>query len=502
MNARPWTLQSWHDEWSGLKVAVLGVGATGFAAADTLVELGADVRVYAERGDDDRERILQVLGVPVVIAPLQDAEALFADARPELIIVSPGIPPHQEVVRWAREQEIAVWGDLELAWRLRDKVGAPAEWLMITGTNGKTTTTQLTEAMLLAGGKRAVACGNIGTPILDVIRDPNGFEFLVIEVSSAQLEYSHELHPYSSVCLNVAEDHHDWHGSAEAYRAAKAKVYANAKVACVYNRGDRITESLVEEADVADGCRAIGFGLVSPGPSDLGVVEDLLVDRAFHEDRHHAADALITIDALATVGLAAPHLMMDVLAAAALARSVGVTPAQIQDALLHFRLDAHRVQVIATAGGVTWIDDSKATNPHAAAASLITYPTVIWIVGGLFKGVDVSPLIVSYRHRLRGAVLIGKDRQALREAFERHAPDVPLFEVEAEETEDVMPTAVRLSAGIAQSGDAVILAPAAASMDQFTNYADRGNRFQAAVQQYLGGGGNGDDTAASSDGTR
>ena len=481
-------LSGWRAEWSGLRVAVLGLGVTGFSVADTLAELGAEPLVLAARADEDTARVLGVIGVRLVT---EDLEAELAGFGPELVVVSPGFSPRHPLVVAATEAGVPVWGDVELAWRLRDKVlgadGEPAPWLAVTGTNGKTTTVQLATEMLIAGGRRVIACGNVGVPVLDAIRDPVGWDALVVELSSFQLHYLDSMSAWASVCLNLADDHLDWHGSAEAYRADKAKVYANTRSACLYNLDDPATRELVEEADVVEGARAIGFGLGLPGPSDLGLVDEFLVDRAFHDDRHRAALELATLDELAESGLGSPHMVSNVLAAAGLARSVGVEPADIRRALRGFRVDHHRTETVGEAGGIRWVDDSKATNPHAAQAALGAFDSVVWVVGGLLKGVDVDAMVLRNAGRLRGAVIIGADRVALREAFARHAPGLPVFEVAETETELVMPAVVRLSAAVAVSGDTVLLAPAAASMDQFVDYADRGDRFAAAVRELMGG---------------
>jgi UDP-N-acetylmuramoylalanine--D-glutamate ligase len=488
-------LTGWHADWRGLRVVVLGLGVTGFAAADTLVELGADVLVVADSAPQDRARLLGVIGARLVRADLAADPAAIGELvehSPELLIVSPGFHPDHPLLLWAARNEIPVWGDIELAWRLRDKVGPPAEWILVTGTNGKTTTVQLTATMLAAGGLRVAPCGNIGVPVLDAVRDPRGWDVLVVELSSYQLHHlprsgAGALVPWASVCLNVADDHLDWHGSAEAYRDAKAAVYAHTRVACVYNKADAATIRMVEEAEVQDGARAIGFGLGVPGPSDLGVVEGILCDRAFHEDRFETAVEITTMAELSARGLGAHHLIADILAAAALARSFGVLPAVIHDALEDFHLDAHRIEIVAEADGIRWIDDSKATNPHAAAASLAAFESVVWLVGGLLKGVDIDELVAGHVGHLRGAVIIGTDRAALREAFRRHAPRLRVFEITTQDTGQVMPHAVRLAADVAELGDVVLLAPAAASMDQFTDYAQRGRLFAEAVRDYLGG---------------
>ncbi len=496
-------LTSWHADWKGLRVVVLGLSVTGFSVADTLAELGADVLVLTESADDEYARLLPVIGVDLWTGPLDEVPIELLAFGPQVVIASPGFAPHHPVIGWVQSNGIALWGDIELAWRVRDKVvrpdGRPAEWVLITGTNGKTTTTQLTATMLLAGGLRAAPCGNIGVPVLDAVRDPAGFDVLVVEISSHQLWYlslqtgPDPVSPHASVCLNLADDHLQWHGSFEAYRDAKAVVYQHTRIACVYNKADVATRTMVEDAEVVEGCRAIGFDLGIPGPSDVGVVDGILVDRAFLDDRHKSALELATVGDLARQGLGAPHVVANILAASALSRSLGVTPAAIRDALAGFRMDPHRIEVVATASGVTWVNDSKATNPHAAASSLMAFPGAVWVVGGLLKGVDISGLVASRGGSAKAVIVIGVDRTEVVAAFVRHAPAVPLFEVDATETEGVMTEVVELAANIARDGDVVLLAPAAASFDQFASYADRGNRFAEAVRERIGRGTGGND---------
>ena len=437
-----------------------------------------------------------MIGARLLRHPLDAVPEELVAFAPELIVASPGFHPDHPVLEWADDRAVAVWGDIELAWRVRDKVNA-AEWILVTGTNGKTTTVQLAATFLAANGLRAAPCGNIGVPVLDAVRDPGGFDVLVVELSSYQLHHlpttgPGALHPWASVVLNVADDHLDWHGSPEAYREAKATVYANTKVACVYNRADEATMHMVEDAEVEEGARAIGFGLDVPGPERLrrgrgDPLRSCLPRRAPHRRaRDHHGRRARTPRALRAARRA------NILAASALARSYGVPVGVIHDALGDFRLDAHRIQTVAVAGGIRWIDDSKATNPHAAEASLRAFGRVVWIVGGLLKGVDVDALVAAHAERLRAAVVIGVDRAALVAAFRRHAPELPIFEVVTDDTETVMPDAVALAAAVAEPGDTVLLAPAAASMDQFADYADRGRRFHEAVRARLGGEADGD----------
>ena len=486
------TLTSWHADWSGLRVGVLGLGVTGFSVADTLAELGAQVMVVAAGAEELRITMVDVIGATYVQERSgEDVPHELIEFSPELIVVSPGYHPDHKILLWAVELGIPIWGDIELAWRVRDKV-KPAEWLMVTGTNGKTTTVQLTAAMLASAGFRVAPCGNIGVPVLDAVRDPQGFDVFVVELSSYQLHWMQDVHPYSAAVLNIADDHLDWHGSFEAYVAAKAKIFENTKVACVYNKADKVTERMVEQADVMEGARAIGFDLGAPGRSDLGVVDGILCDRAFLDERHSTALEITTIADLEARGLAAPHIVANILAASALARSFGAPTEAIYEALTTFSLDSHRNEVVARVGEITWIDDSKATNPHAADASLAANESIVWIVGGLLKGVNIDELVSKHAHRLRGAVIIGVDREPVKAAFERHAPGVTALEVVADDTSDVMVHAVNLAADLAHSGDVVLLAPAAASMDQFTDYAERGRLFAQAVQDKVGGEADGD----------
>ena len=476
-------LKSWHDDWSDLRVAVIGLGVTGFSVADTLAELGASVKVFAERAESEQLDILDVLGVAHVTgaeaAGLPSALVAF---EPELIVTSPGVRPDSEMIRWAESCNLPIWVDIDLAWRLRDKVGRPAEWICVTGTNGKTTTVQLTTAILREAGLRAEACGNIGTPILDCIRQPEGLDVLVVELSSFQLHYLGGISPVASAVLNVDHDHLDWHGDFEAYRLAKGKVYANTQIACVYNVADKVTEGLVEDADVVEGARAIGFTVGAPGLSQIGFVEDILCDRAFIEERRDTAEELATLADVAEIGVITPHLLANVAAASALSRSIGIPAEAVRAGIRNFRLDRHRIEVVLEQGEITWIDDSKATNPHAAAASLASFDSIVWVVGGLLKGVDVRPLVERFAAKLRGVVVIGKERELVLEALREFAPKVPVIEVTTEDNNEVMHQAASGARALAQAGDTVLLAPAAASMDQFKDYADRGFKFAEAAK--------------------
>lgn len=481
-------LKSWHDDWNGIKVAVLGSGVSGFSAADTLQELGAEVLVISDEVSEENKKIYDVLGVSFSETEASQQLGTLKSFGADLVFASSGYRPDNPLIVWAEETNKPVWGEIELAWRLRDKVGKPADWIVITGTNGKTTTASLTAHMLVAGGHRAAPVGNIGTPILDAIRDPEGFDVLVVELSSFQLHRLGEISPHASVCLNVAEDHIDWHGSYEAYLEAKSKIYEDTIVACVYNRNDSATLKMVENADVIEGARAVSFGLDTPHVSGLGLVEGILVDRGFHETRKTTALELTSVDELRANGLDSPHLVEDVLAAAALARSYGVSPEDIANALAGFKLDSHRVELVAECDGLKFVNDSKATNTHAADASLKSFKNIVWIVGGVLKGQSLDELVEKHKNRLRGVVVIGDDREEILAALSRHAKDIPTLTVDNGHTEGVMFSAVKGAKSLAQPGDVVLLSPAAASMDQFKNFEDRGNQFKLAVSEICGGG--------------
>jgi UDP-N-acetylmuramoylalanine--D-glutamate ligase len=479
-------LSSWHSTWSDLKVAVVGLGKTGFSAADTLHELGCSVLVVADKADPAIVDVVDVLGIEnLVDSSNANLQLRVEDFSPELVIVSPGIPPSNPIVSKAQASGIPVWGDIDLAWRLRDRFIDNQEWICVTGTNGKTTVTELTEAMLLAAGVRAVACGNIGKPILDCIRDPAEFEVLVVELSSFQLHYLENIQPFSAACLNVAEDHIDWHGTFEKYRSSKGRIYDGVKFACIYNLEDQSTENLVEAATVLDGARAIGFGLGTPARSNIGYVDEYLVDRAFLEERADKALEIATLDDFSGMGVLSPHLLSNIAAATALARSFGVPPAACRQALRNFRVSSHRIELVIEKDGVKYINDSKATNAHAASASLASFENSVWILGGQLKGVDISELIEKFAKRIRAAVVIGLDRKEIIAAFKKFTPNLPLVEIV--DGEEVMTKAVTAASELAQPGDAVILAPAAASMDQFASYQDRGEKFVAAVKKIAGG---------------
>ncbi|MEE1768973.1 UDP-N-acetylmuramoyl-L-alanine--D-glutamate ligase [Streptomyces sp. JV185] len=463
-----------NQDWQGKHVTVAGLGVSGIPAAKVLRGLGAVVTVVND-GDDERSRAqaaeLEAQGITV---RLGDGATLPEST--ELIVTTPGWKPDKPLFTAAAEAGVPVWGDVELAWRLRGPGAAP--WLAVTGTNGKTTTVRMLASILRAAGLRTAAVGNIGVSLLDAVLGDEEYDVLAVELSSYQLHWAPSLRAHSAAVLNLAPDHLDWHGSMAAYVADKGRIYEGNQVACVYNAADPATEDLVREADVEEGCRAIGFTLNTPGPSQLGVVDGILVDRAFVANRQKQAQELAEVE---DVDPPAPHNIANALAAAALARAFGVEPAAVRDGLRAFRPDPHRIEHVADIAGVAYVDDSKATNTHAAEASLAAYDPIVWIAGGLAKGATFDELVTGAAGRLRGVVLIGRDRELIREALTRHAPEVPVVDLGRTDT-GAMSEAVREAARLARPGDTVLMAPACASMDMFVNYNKRGEAFADAVR--------------------
>ena len=474
------------------RVVVAGLGVSGRAVVAALTgRVSSIVTVDAHAEDAD-----------VQDTPDDVAAGLVADA--DLVVASPGWAPRTPLLAAALAAGVPVWSEIELAWRLRadrttDPVAAalgrsrgPAPWLAVTGTNGKTTTVEMLRSILDAAGLRTAAVGNVGTPVVEAVLDPT-LDVLAVELSSFQLHFTHTTSLEAGAVLNVAPDHLDWHGSLDAYAADKGRIFERAQVACVYNASDPRTEQLVREADVVEGARAVGFTLGAPGPGQLGLVEDVLVDRAFHAPvddparRTYAAE-LGTLADLAHLGdgdTAPPHVVANALAAAALARAHGVPASAVRDGLRAYRPGDHRIQQVGLLDGVAYVDDSKATNAHAAAASLAARApgTVVWVAGGLAKGATFDELVASRRDRLRAAVVIGADPGPVAGALTRHAPDVPVVVIDPGDTGTVMRRAVQAARELARPGDTVLLAPAGASMDQFRSYAQRGEAFAAAVAE-------------------
>ncbi len=472
---------------SGARVAVAGLGASGKAALEVLGTLGIDAL-----GVDHSEAAVEAAAEQHLPGRLAHAtsDEDFADLATrdrDIVVVSPGISPHTPLYARAADRGVEVISEIELAWRVQAPKadGSFAPWLTLTGTNGKTTTVTMTSAILTSAGLVASAIGNVGTPAV-LVAARGGVDALSAELSSFQLHSTSSVRALASACLNIDDDHLDWHGSAAAYAAAKARVHRGTLRACLYSRHDGATRQMVEEADVTEGARAISIGTDTPPLAGLGPVEDMLVDRAYHAERHTQGVELATLSDLAHLapgGSLPGHVVIDALFAAGLARAADVPPEAIAAGLRSFAPGAHRIETIAEIDGVRYINDSKATNAHAARASLtgMADGSVVWIAGGLAKGARFEELVAEVRPKLKAAVLIGVDQEPLASALAAEAPEIPVRVIDPAHR-SVMAAAVAAARELASEGDTVMLAPACASMDQFANYAVRGEEFATAVR--------------------
>lgn len=488
------------DRLRGARVLVAGGGMSGRATLGPLADLGAVVTV-ADRDPQALARCRELGADTVDLDDLvADASSLHAYA---LVVTSPGFSPAAPLLSHAAGAAVPIWGDIELSWRIdrAEIYGPPRRWLVVTGTNGKTTTTTMLQSILEAAGLASVACGNIGLPVLDALRrtEPRA-DVLAVELSSFQLHWAPSVRPEAGVILNIAEDHLDWHGGMAGYIDAKARALTG--TVGVLGLDDPIAGSL---RDRSRAVVTVGFTLGYPQAGELGISGDVLVDRAF-------ADSAV-LAAVADVTPAGPAGLSDALAAAALARAIDVPASAVHDGLRRHRVGPHRAAPVGTVDGVTYIDDSKATNPHAARTSLLAHDRVVWVAGGLLKGAHVDDLVAEAAPRLAGVVLLGRDAGRIADALARHAPDVPVVVLDTRDDgqmstsepgtvpgtarrvalagvdgPEAMRTAVREAASLATAGDTVLLAPAAASLDMFADYAQRGRAFAAAVEQLRGGG--------------
>jgi UDP-N-acetylmuramoylalanine--D-glutamate ligase len=446
-------------------ILVLGAGVTGKAVARFLESRGAKVTLTDDHSED---------AIKPDAVVLKDYEA---------VVISPGWRQDHPLVVQILNSSIEMLNEIDIAWNLRSERAPGQKWIALTGTNGKTTTVEMTAAILQAAGVKAVACGNVGDTVIDAVDRDDAYDVLVLELSSFQLHWAKKAHFEAAAILNIADDHLDWHGSFDAYADAKFSILDRTETA-ILNADDG---PVVVRANRFLG-RKVFFSLNTPAPGEIGVVEELLVDRAFVADPQQAAMICELVDITPTV----PHNVSNALAAAGLARALGVPHQDIQKALRDFRPGRHRIETVYENNGVTWINDSKATNPHAAAASLMSHLSVIWIAGGLAKGADMQPLIKRAGGRIKVAILVGADRQLIEAALIKDAPDVPRIMIDTPDdyvrggvSNSLMEAIVAEAAKHAASGDAVLLAPACASMDQYISYADRGDRFAQAVKKVI-----------------
>ena len=441
------------------RVAVLGGGVTGRAIIAFLQERTIEFSLFDEKnGECDGIQALTVIENP------HDYQ---------LAIVSPGWRRDHHLIEKLTQAGVRVISEIDLAWLVKCEIAPEQKWIALTGTNGKTTTIQMVQSIFDSAQLRGLACGNVGEPAISAVMSKKPYDYLALELSSFQIDWS-ELPQFESVAiLNIAEDHIDWHGSFDAYANAKMSLMRMAPVA-ILNAQD---PEIVTRSTAFTG-EKIFYSLDTPASGELGLVEELLVDRAFGADSSQAEMIAELLDIKPQV----PHNVSNALAAAGLALSLNISHAAIRTGLSSFQLDHHRLELVLERDGISWINDSKATNPHAAIAGIQSHTSVIWIAGGLAKGAQVDQLIKRAAPRLKAVLLIGTDRELFADALSQHAPAIPIYRIDSNDgSESLMNAIVAKASDLATAGDAVLLAPACASMDQFNSYAHRGELFARAV---------------------
>lgn len=453
--------------FSGKKILIAGAGVTGAASARALRKRGADIQIVDENKADSAEFAIKKVG---------DLDISQFDA----LLISPGWREDHPLVNAARSEEVPIINEIDLAWSLKP---AGQKWLGLTGTNGKTSTVELTAHMIRTGGHSAIACGNVGVTVIEAVESPEKYDYLVLELSSFQLHWLEDSNFVAGAILNIAEDHVTWHGTFDAYAAAKISLLDKSTTA-ILNGDDA---EVVSRANHWLG-KKVFFSLDTPAPGEIGIVEELLVDRAFVADPMEASMFCELADVTPTV----PHNVANALAAAGLARVVGIAHEQIREAIKSFTPGRHRIETVVKKDEITWINDSKATNPHAAAASIMSALSVIWIAGGLAKGATMSELVARVKSRVRVAILIGEDRSLIADEIAIQAPEIEVVLIDppadygiGATSNSLMESVVHAAQLRAKSGDTVLLAPACASMDQFLSYVDRGDRFTKAVKKVI-----------------
>ena len=452
------------DELLRQPIAVLGGGRTGQSIIAFLKSQNLTFTLFDEKVDSRDGIIAQ--------------DSIDNPGEYGLVIVSPGWRPDHAFVEAFRGAGVRLISEVDLAWLVKNEVAPHQKWIALTGTNGKTTTIQMVQSILGSAHAQGRACGNVGEPVLEAVLHQPAYAYLALELSSFQIEWSDLPRYEASAILNIAEDHIDWHGSFDNYANSKLKLLQQSEVA-ILNAQD---PEVALRSTSFNGTK-IFYSLDTPEAGELGLVEELLVDRAFGDDPSHAT----LIAELSDIKPAVPHNVSNALAAAGLALAIGVTHENIKAGLASFRLDHHRLELVAESGGIEWINDSKATNPHAAIAGILSHTSVVWIAGGLAKGAKVEGLVKRAAPRLKAAILIGTDRELFAHALSEYAPKVSIIRIDGDgDARKLMDQIVSEAAAIAVEGDAVLLAPACASMDQFKSYAERGELFAQSVKELLG----------------
>jgi UDP-N-acetylmuramoylalanine--D-glutamate ligase len=431
---------------------VVGLGMTGLSVVRYLHKLGESMVVVDSR---DMPPALNEFKQEFADVPLHTGQfdsKLFVKAQ--RIVVSPGVPLSDPALQQARDSGIEVTGDIDL---FAHEVDAPV--VAITGSNGKSTVTTLLTLMASRAGFNAIAGGNIGLPVLDLLHDSK--DLYVLELSSFQLETLHRLPMAAAVVLNVSADHMDRYVDINAYAMSKQVIYENATHAII-NRDDPYVRRMLPHQQ-----GSIGFTLGKPGNNDFGLCEK------------DGEQYLCTADKLllntTELKIRGQHNYANALAALALGSSINLPMKAMLEALREFPGLEHRTQWVAEINGVNWFNDSKGTNVGATLAAIDGLPGKhVLIAGGQGKGADFSPLREIAEQRLRAVVLFGEDAEKIAQALDRVVP----IEFAAD-----LEQAVGLAAGLAQQGDNVLLSPACASFDMFKGFAHRGEVFMKAVRE-------------------
>jgi UDP-N-acetylmuramoylalanine--D-glutamate ligase len=459
---------SFLEQLPSRSIAVVGAGVTGAAMIRFLKDKGVTPVLLDEK-------TISVEG----ISSTTDLNSFGEKYRNiDLAIVSPGWKKSNPLILHLEKIGTEIISEIDFAWRVKNEVAPHQKWISLTGTNGKTTTVQMVNSIFNSAGISGVACGNVGETVIEALQFEKPYDFLALELSSFQIDWSREARFVASAVLNIAEDHIDWHGSFDAYANAKMKILEYSEIG-ILNAED---PEIVTRASAWNG-KKIYFSLETPQPGELGLVENILVDRAFIADPTKAEEIAELTDIRPTV----PHNVSNALAAAGLARAIGISYEEIKKGISQFKVDHHRIETVLQKDGITWVNDSKATNPHAAIASILSHEKVVWIAGGLAKGASMDELVRRAKPRLSSVILIGTDASLIEKAILENAPEISFHKIENQEnSEELMKSIVLYAKKIAKSGETVLLAPACASMDQFISYAHRGNLFADAVRSIVG----------------
>ena len=481
------------------KIAILGMGISGVACLEVLQRATtAVVSIWDQKAAAVQK--YQENNPNITAGANSDPAALAAAIikwQPDLVVIAPAFAQTGLVWEKLTAAGIPLCSEIELAWQLRaqNADGSYPQWLCVTGTNGKTTTVTMLAAMLEEAGFGGEAIGNIGLPAIGAVSQlpATPVRAFALELSSFQLAATYTMAPAGAVCLNLAADHLSWHGDLAAYAQAKSRIYERVEKFRIYPKEDNDVQQMLRETAAASAAPSIAYTLQAPAVGEIGLVRDpasgeiLAVDRAYVADPYQGAAELFSLADLAhlTPGRPCPpHLVKDALAAAALARAGGVPVECIRAALQKYQVEPHRLQIVGEWEGICWVDDSKATNGHAARAALAAQAgrPIVWIVGGDAKGADFTELVQAEKSRLAGVVVIGKDQEPWKKALADL--EIPITYIAA--PENPLRPAVAAARNLAKNGDTVLLAPACASLDQFSSYAERGRQFQTEVRQLVG----------------